>query len=97
MQELTADTKVDFAVNITGKIFTKYHPVMDSSDVTIKEIVKECRTPIKHGGGCPVGTIVPCPFRYKAFMDRHKGEPLVNCSDVTVDDWIELFQIMDED
>lgn len=97
MQKLTEDATVDFNVNITGSIFKNHCLTMDAREISIKEIARQCRIPFKRGGGCPVGVMVACPFKYPPYMERHKGEPPVTCYDVTAEDWIELFELIDEE
>lgn len=96
MKEMNENTTVDFCLSIAGDIFDKNQPYLTSSDISIKEIVRMCRRPMERGGGCPVGVFLPCPFRYQIFLDHHKGEPPVDCSNVTVDDWIEFFNLIND-
>jgi len=60
-------------------------------------LAKTCREDVKKGGGCPVGNIVQCPFKWKSYTDKHKGERPIWCEDVRVEDWMELFEILDRE
>lgn len=62
--------------------------------VSMENMARICRMEMKHGGGCPVGNVLSCPFYYEPYMEKHAGERPISCRTVKAEDWIELYSIV---
>ena len=88
--------------NTKLKVIMKIEPVDGEAglrfeeEVTMEELARICRKDWKKGGGCPVGNVLSCPFYYKPYVERHKGERPIACDNVTTEDWVELYSIINE-